>query len=162
MILVFHLASHISASLIIGFVIWKKTHKKTYAFLGALLGGVFIDLDHFIDYYLTFGLRFNLHYFLNGYEFLKSDRVYIIFHAYEYVILLIVISFFIKRKITKAFIIALAIGIFSHLIIDVYVNNMKPQSYFILYRLRNNFELHRLIRPENLPHYYWQRRKIIL
>lgn len=162
MALAVHLISHVFISLIIGFLIWKKTGIRSASFLGVFLGGVLIDLDHFFDYFLAFGQHFNLFYFLHGYEFLKSDRLYILSHAYEYVVILLIISLVVNRKKTKVFIFALALGLLSHLMIDIYVNNVKPQSYSILYRAKYNFDLQKLISPEKLPFHNKLKREIVL
>src|SRR3989344_955256 len=88
MYLLKHEAIHLSISLLIGYFVWKKYHKPIPAFAAAILGGFFIDIDHLFDYFLVFGLNFNLDYFLNSYQFISSRKVYVPFHAWEWVILL--------------------------------------------------------------------------
>lgn len=115
------------------------------------MGGVLIDLDHFIDYFLAFGFTFNLNYFIHGYQFLKSDKIYILFHGWEYVILLLTVSWLIKSNIKiKAAVLALALGMFFHLGIDAVTNEgAQFRTYSIIYRAKNNFDLQPLVTPEH-------------
>ena len=97
--LFFHELSHLVLSLLVGFVIWKKWHKHIGVFITALLGGVFIDLDHLIDYILAFGTKFNLIFFLKGYQFLKTDKIYVPLHSWELVIILLLTSIFLLSNL---------------------------------------------------------------
>ena len=154
MSLPFHIFLHIALSFLIGFFIFNIFQGRFLAFLGTFIGGVLVDLDHLIDYFLTFGFRFNLHYFLKGYQFLKSEKIYIFFHAWEYVGLLFITYYLltIRGKITLAvFVLALALGLGGHLIIDTVVNHIKLQTYSLTYRINNNFEAKYLIYPK-----YWR------
>ena len=53
-----------------------------------MAGGVFIDLDHLFDYVVAFGFHWDIDNFLNGSHFKLNGKVYVPFHAYEYVLLL--------------------------------------------------------------------------
>ena len=148
------MACRCSSDILIGFIIYRRFHRGLLAYLGGLIGGVLVDFDHLIDYFLTFGFRFNLHYFLKGYQFLKSEKIYILFHAWEYVGILIITYYLltIRRRITLAvFVLALSLGLGGHLIIDTIINHIKPQTYSITYRIINNFDAKYLIYPK-----YWK------
>ena len=80
--------------MLVGFLIWKYLFKNINVFLIAFLGGVLIDLDHLFDYFLAFGAKFNLTYFAKGYQFLKSDKIYIPFHSWEIVIICFLLFLF--------------------------------------------------------------------
>ena len=140
-----HELTHIIISLIVGLIIWKFSG-NFYVILIALMGGFFIDLDHLIDYFLAFGPKFNLAYFLKGYSFLKTDKIYVLFHSWELVFIFFVLTF--QRSNVRTFqpiLLSFSLSLFLHLIVDVLTNNMKPQSYFLYYRIRNKFELKSLV-----------------
>jgi len=164
--LALHLSIHFLFSLLAGLLVWLSFKKsknylptgqagkpktRNYAFIGALIGGFLIDFDHFIDYFLAFGFNFKLDYFVHGYEFLKSDKIYILFHGWEYVILLVILGFLlVKYKKTRLFIFAMALGAFFHLNTDIVLNEgMKPESYLIFLRAKNNFEIEKTVTPEH-------------
>ena len=154
MSLIFHELLHLIFSFSIGFFVWRLYKKPVFSFFAALIGGFFVDVDHFVDYFIAFGTRFNLYYFLEGYHFLKSDKVYVPLHAWEWVIVLFFIAFLIKKrlrlnislkKLILTILLASALGLFSHLLIDLKLNNMTFADYSILFRLKNDFSLQKLI-----------------
>ena len=157
--LTFHLLLHVIISALIAAAIYTRYRKLIPIIAGVLLGGVFVDLDHLIDYFLAFGTSFNLNYFLKGYEFLKSDKIYVLFHAWEWVALLLIISMFFKKRVVwKILIIAVALGLAGHLYIDTFTNQVRPQGYFITYRTLNRFYIRPLVTPEHWIEHQ-QRRK---
>jgi len=143
---------HLTLSLFVGFVIWRKWRTTIYVFVATLIGGFFIDLDHLFGYFLAFGTNFNLIYFLKGYQFLKTDKNYVIFHSWELVIILLVISFVLffsfRKKTVSLLLLAFSLSLCAHLIFDVVSNKMLPQSYFLLYRIKNNFDLKTMMPSE--------------
>lgn len=153
--LTLHIAIHIFLSLAAGFIVWKIYKKPFLAFFFALLSGVAVDLDHFIDYFLAFGFHFRLDYFSQGYQFLKSEKVYVLFHAWEYVIILLIIFLFIKNKTGKAIFLSLALGLVFHLSADILIDAAPIKTYSIIYRAENNFEIEKLAYPE-----HWEKFKI--
>ena len=160
--LFFHLSLHILTSIMAGYIVWKIWKKPIAAFLTAFIGGVLIDLDHLIDYFLAFGLSFNLEYFAKGYQFLKSDKIYILFHGWEYVIILIVLAIWIiKNKTAKSVFLALARGLFFHLSVDCITNDgAKISTYSIIYRTKNNFDLNPLVTPEHYQEHQMRRKDL--
>ena len=149
--LALHEFIHIVVSFLIGFFIYKKYNEPLLAFLGAFLGGVLLDSDHIIDYFLAFGLNFNLKSLLRGYQFLVSNRIYLPFHAWEWIIVLVfLVNLFPKKRVKYSiFCLALALVLFSHLIFDVYANHVTFSGYSILYRIKNNFVTDKLITSEH-------------
>lgn len=149
MSLLTHELVHLSISLLIGYFVWQKYKKTLPAFIAALLGGFIVDIDHLFDYYLVFGFNFKPEYFLNSYQFSLSHKVFVPLHAWEWVILLIFFSLYLdkkikikKQKVLKlllSFTLALALGLYSHLIIDTITNDVKPLGYSIIFRAVNNF-----------------------
>lgn len=169
MSLLFHELSHLVLSLLVAFIIWKKGHKHIGVFIAALLGGVLIDLDHLIDYFLAFGTTFNLTYFLKGYAFLKTDKIYVLLHSWELVIILFLalpaVALLCKQAkeglFIRILILAFSLSLFFHLIVDVQTNSMKAQSYFLLYRMSNNFELKTMVTNEHYLKHLKQKKQII-
>ncbi|QQG44065.1 MAG: hypothetical protein HYW86_04345 [Candidatus Roizmanbacteria bacterium] len=148
--LLLHESIHLAFTFLSIFVVWKKYKNFWVTLSAAFIGGILIDLDHIIDYVLAFGLTFNLNFFLEGYQFLKTDKLFLFFHAYEYAFILGILFWFIKKNIKlKAFILALAISMFLHLIFDSYTNKIYVRSYFILERLNQNFDLKKLVYPDH-------------
>ncbi|MFC1645076.1 hypothetical protein ACFL08_03545 [Patescibacteria group bacterium] len=128
-----------------------RVYKKPLpAFLGAVAGGFFIDLDHVIDYFFAFGSKLNLNQFFKGMQFLESDRMYLLFHGWEYVVLIAVIACFLKNKIFKIFLLALSLAAFVHLCTDIAINEgMSVKGYSIVYRAKSNFEIEKIVTPEH-------------
>lgn len=146
-----HLLAHIGLSVLAGLLVWKFFGHAIIAFPAAFVGGVLIDLDHLIDYFLAFGAKFRLEYFLKGYQFLESDKIYIFFHGWEYIILLAVAGWLAKSNVKiKATVFVLALGIFFHLSIDAFTNEgAQIKTYSISYRAKNNFDLKAMVTSEH-------------
>ncbi len=147
-----HLLIHLFFAMLAGFIAWRLWRKPIVSFVGGIIGGLLIDLDHVLDYFFAFGLSFKLDYFVNGYQFLKSDKIYVLFHGWEYVIILVVIAYVAKNLKVKSFIFALALGAFFHLSADVFLNDMSVKFYSIIFRAKNGFEIEKIVTRE-----HWQR-----
>lgn len=148
------LISHLVGSVCVGIIAWrlfffKKKNLVWFSLAAAALGGILNDVDHFIDYYLAFGWNFRLDYFLNGYEFLKSLKAYVIFHAYEYAIIFIIIAIVLKSKKWKFFFMVLAISLLLHIGIDLALTDLKWQTYSITYRIEHNFNFKYFLSEKN-------------
>lgn len=153
MSLIAHLAIHFISGLIAGFIVWRIWKKPVLSYLLAILSSVFVDLDHLIDYFIAFGWNFKLDYFLRGYQFLENGKIYVLFHGWEYVAILVVLVVVLKSKTAKSVILALALGLFFHISADVFLNDIPVKSYSIVYRIRNNFEIQRLVDSEHYQRY---------
>ncbi|KKQ46244.1 MAG: hypothetical protein US63_C0004G0019 [Candidatus Moranbacteria bacterium GW2011_GWC2_37_8] len=151
MSLFLHLSIHVALSLLAGLIVWRIWKKPVASFVMAIVGGVLVDMDHFIDYFLAFGFNFDLSYFSKGYQFLQSGKIYVLFHGWEYVILLLIAAYFVgQRLILKIALFALAIGLFLHLGFDTYENDgMSIRAYSIIYRASKNFENKFIVTPEH-------------
>ncbi len=145
MTLVFNEIIHLVLSLLIGLTVWK-VWKKKYLFGVALIGGFFVDVDHLIDYFLAFGFKFNLTSFFRGDQFLVSDKLYLLFHGWEYLIVIVILILIIKNKIFQIVILTFGISLGLHLTWDVNTNDgMTIKSYSLIYRATNNFEMKRIV-----------------
>lgn len=154
-----HLSIHIFFSLLAGFIVFRIWKFPVVSFVFALIGGVLMDFDHFIDYFLAFGTTFNFSYFSAGYQFLQSGKIYVLFHGWEYVILLLIGVFLAKQKLfLKSALLALALGMFSHLCFDAYQNDgMSFKAYSILFRASQNFESKSIVTPEHYQKFLIER-----
>ena len=154
MSLTFHLAIHLFFSLLAGFLAWRIWKKPIVSFLGGVAGGFFVDLDHLIDYFLAFGTNFKLDYFLSGYQFLKSDKIYVLFHGWEYVIILLLLVWGLKSRILRSVFLSIALGLFFHLSTDIIIDGLPAKSYSLAYRASRGFDLKELVYPD-----HWQKHK---
>lgn len=166
MSLFIHEFVHIVISLLVFFLILKKTKNFLPSFIGIILGGVLIDADHLIDYLFVFGTKLNLKYFGRGYQFLKSEKMYVFVHSWELVVILVLLFvFFLKNKkiiFISIFCLSLALGIFSHLISDVFLNQIPFKSYFLYIRYKNKFEIKNLLGPYNYQNLLKEKRGLEL
>lgn len=146
-----HLSIHLVLALAAGLIAWKITKGNIYQCLfTAVLAGVLVDLDHLIDYFLVFGLSLNFDYFARGYQFLKSDKMYILFHGWEYVAILSATAISIRRSnIYKAVALSAALALFIHLSTDVILNDIPTRSYSLVYRISQGFNIAGLVSSEH-------------
>lgn len=146
-----HLFLHIFTAAIAGYIIWRFWRHPLLSFGIAFVGAVLIDLDHLIDYYIAFGPHFDISSFINGEQFAKNDKIYVLFHGWEYVILLITVAWLIRSNIKlKVAVLALALGAFFHLLIDVNVNDgMTIRGYSVMYRSAYEYEMKKIVTPEH-------------
>jgi uncharacterized membrane protein (UPF0136 family) len=135
-----HLSIHFIMAVLSGLLIGFYFKKTWLGIIAGICGGFLIDLDHVLEYFLVFGPHFNLAYFIEGRQFLVSDKVRIIFHAFEYVpVLLIMAYLFRRRQAVAVFLMALTFAGFVHLVSDSIINNYPPQMYSIYYRAAKGF-----------------------
>jgi hypothetical protein len=122
-----------------------------------ILPTVLWTVPHMFDYIVAFGVKFNITYFIKGYSFLKSDRIYIPFHSLEIVIICFLLYLFfnlilrlkaiylINLKSIKTMLLIFSISLFLHLSFDTISNNLPISTYFFTKRLFVNFELKHLV-----------------
>ncbi|MFZ2777959.1 MAG: hypothetical protein WAZ96_02015 [Candidatus Moraniibacteriota bacterium] len=149
---------HFAFSLLAGLIVWRIWKKPFLAAIFGFFGGFLIDLDHFIDYYLAFGLDWKWQYFEKGNQFLKSGNIYVLFHAWEYAIILMLLLFIVKNKYARTIILSLALGIFFHLATDVVIDDMPIKSYSLNYRIAHDFKISQIVKAENYEKH--QRRRL--
>lgn len=133
---------HIISSFILGAVIFFYT-REFYAGLLAFLVGVFVDLDHLLDFWISAPENpFSVKQFYHMDKHLKSKGDYytvILFHAWEWIILLAALTF----VYPNIYLIAFILSILLHLILDNF--NLKkedhPLSYSIIFRALKGFKL---------------------
>lgn len=137
--------AHIIFSLLAGVIAWKlidPSNKKSLitSLIFTFISGVLIDLDHVIDYFLAYGLHFDYDLFTRLEMFQKTGKIYVFFHAYEYVILLSLAVCLVKDKTKKLVLTALALGMLFHLGVDILLG-VPFNLYFLTFRILNHFNL---------------------
>ena len=101
---------------------WAITGSPAAA--GVALGvGVLMDLDHLYDYYQRY---------VKG----KKDRVYVLFHAWEYPM----IMSFISMAFYHPFLLAAILGHLAHVTTDHAWNRLSPFAYMITFRAFKGFD----------------------
>lgn len=160
--LTLHLFLHVLTALLAGFISWLLFGDPLASFVGGILGGVLIDLDHLIDYFLAFKWQWKLAYFLKGYQFLKSDKVYVLFHGWEYVVFLGLVVLIVDMNAgVRVGLFALGLGALFHLIVDTFVNHgMTFRGYSFFYRLQRGFDVEKIVTPEHYRKHVLQRNRI--
>lgn len=149
MYLFYHELIHVFFSFVSAYVTYlifqkKERNRKKLIFVtlaGGLLGALFVDMDHLVDYFLAYGLNFHPFYFLKGYMFNKLQKTFVPFHGWEWVLLLQIAAKFVKNKKIKYFFVSLSVGLFTHLVVDMYLNNITFLGYSFFYRLFHSFDL---------------------
>ena len=144
-----HLSIHFLVAVLVGYSASLYFKKRSITFIAAIIGGFFIDLDHVLEYFLYYGPHFNLNYFLTGREFLLSDKIHLFFHAWEYIPILLLVSYFLrKRRNLAIFVFTLCLAGSFHLVSDVFINKYPFKFYSISYRASQNFLSSNLLSPE--------------
>lgn len=135
--------AHIIVSTASGYFLFKAFHgKKKYlpiCIILSLVSGLLIDVDHLFDYFIAFGLNFHYNSFMNGDMFLKTRKTYVLFHGFEYVIIMFLCIPFIHKKRNKLFLTILAVSLFLHICTDIVLFGSPIKSYFITYRILTGF-----------------------
>jgi hypothetical protein len=155
-----HLFIHFALAILVGYLIGRHFKKIALGVVCGFLGGFLIDLDHVLEYFLVYGFNFNLIYFLQGREFLLSDKIHLWFHAWEYVIILVILTrLFKKYKTIQVVVVTLACAISVHLLTDSIINKYPHQFYSLSHRWELNFSAQALLSPseyqKNQESKYW-------
>jgi hypothetical protein len=143
-----HLFIHLFLALALGYLLGRHFKKVWLGLIFGFLGGFLIDLDHVLEYFFVFGPHFNLAYFIEGRQFLTSDRIRLIFHAWEYLPVLVLVALVFKRRKTfQAIVITIAVTASVHLLTDSFLNNYPLEYYAIFHRAENNYSAAQLLSP---------------
>lgn len=137
---------HLIVSLAIGIIGFVFIKDILVIFI-SLAWGFLIDFDHYIEYIANTGFKnaLKIRKFLSSEHFVHSDRLIIIFHAYEYLLLFIIAWIITKENIyiTYAF-----YAYTAHLIMDQIGNyDLQPWFYFLTIRIYYRFQRARLVKP---------------
>ena len=108
-------------------------------FLGIIwISGWIMDVDHLFDLFIS-----EKRLVLNTDEarslHRRIDKLFVIFHSYELsIVMLLVLGF-------KPTTYCIIVNFLCHLLIDTVSNEVKPFTYFFLYRLVNRFKNEKFI-----------------
>ncbi len=130
---------HILASTTLAVVIFTITNSFTAA-VACFISGTVIDIDHVFDYYLYCGrLSLDISEISGFYQ--HYGKVIVVLHSYELLFVAVIVTFIFHVHVLF---IGVAIGFVGHMLMDTFAYEMKPQSYFLLYRIRNGFKIEKL------------------
>jgi len=133
---------HAFISVTVGGILYSYSHSIA-GFLWFSIAGIFIDIDHYIDYIREHGITFNLkevyNYCKDNYTGFK--KLTLIFHSYELSILLWSAILLFNLDIVWRYI---AVSFTLHILLDQMINPVLPLTYFLLFRIANNFETKKL------------------
>ena len=145
---------HTVISLATGSILYNHGHSFD-GFLWFLIAGIFIDIDHYIDYVRERGISFDFRkvYKACKYGYMDFKKITFILHSYELLILLWLVVFLFNLNIVWRY---AAIGFTLHLFFDQICNPIFPFTYFLWFRITNNFETEKLFTNKgvNYAHRY--------
>jgi len=146
--LFWHLLIHFILAILAGWLLGRYFKQTWLGLITGFVGGFLIDLDHVLEYFLFFGPSFNLSHFLEGWQFLLSDKIYLWFHAWEYVPILLIMAWLLKKyRVLKIIFITLALTSGIHLLSDVLINQYPLSHYSIIHRAQENFSAEKILSP---------------
>ena len=133
---------HIVASAGLGAIFWVRS-RDVRTMLLSLVFGVLVDVDHLIDYWYAEGrVSLDAREFLRARYWRKSGRIFVLFHAFEY---LPPLFFFWQAWRGRKWAVAATSAMSVHLVADHFVNDLRPLGYFILYRVAHRFRAAEII-----------------
>ena len=133
--LLLHEILHGFVSLPFVYIMYRKTKSYTYSLI-PFVTTYLIDLDHWIDDFAYHGLNLNIDLFFKGEYFARTNRAFVLFHVWEWLLMLILLAY--QSKKWKSIKVGLILGIAPHLILDS-INVGNILFYSIVYRLINGY-----------------------
>lgn len=109
----------------------------------SLLAGIFMDVDHVFDYYREYGRPFNVRRFFEASYQREYQRIFIVFHAWEWLPLILLAVWW---SGWNPWVAGAAAGWLQHFLLDQLVNRPEKGGYFFLARAHQDFN-HRVIFP---------------
>lgn len=134
---------HFVSSLVLAGLIFYFSQSFLAALI-AFLAGFLIDLDHLIDFWASKPNNpLSIKQFLNSKKYFKTNkRNFILFHAWEYVVFLIILGFYLNWPLL---LLSLVLGLSLHYLLDIYNlknDQISPFSYLLTFRLIKGFKIH--------------------
>lgn len=139
---------HIVSGAVMGGVIWAATGNADAA-LCCGLGNVISDTDHLLEYGIYCMKRKTspeLQEFMSGEYFSAKGTLMVIFHGYEHLLLLTLISIFLncQNRPSAWCLAAFTLGYGIHMLLDLIGNDCGIKGYSILYRIAVRFDERRI------------------
>lgn len=129
------LQHHIAVSTIISGILYA-IFKSWGLTIASFISGIFIDLDHIIDYLIERGLCFNAKEFIDFFYEEKHQKITLIFHGWELLILWAVAA---KLTDFNPWVTGALIGYGQHIVSDYFFSKASLWSYFLIWRWKNRF-----------------------
>jgi hypothetical protein len=129
------------------------TWRSPWAAAAALAAGTALDFDHLLDYSWNRSGRFTPGHFVRMCAQFRLDRLYLLVHSLEWIIPFLVWAWLADGP---PWLKAAGLGLGSHILMDLAGNGMRPQTYFLLYRIAVGFDSRKLVAilpPEALAHW---------
>ncbi len=139
-------AVHLLVGASIGTILFFLT-RKFWVFAGAIIFSLSIDIDHLFDYIRIFNLQINFPAIITG-EYAKiSGLLFLPLHSWELNIILLILGLMLFTKKTRKkkknwlglILIVIALAFSGHLMVDILMNNISWQAYFISIRTLHSF-----------------------
>ena len=135
---------HVCSSAVLGGILYTLTQSIPMA-IATFVSGVFIDLDHVFDYLVFSKEKFSIKGFFSWCYGIRWERVALLFHSYELLLALSIITYFYPNNI----LIGVLLGSGLHLILDQIGNRIYgfrfPMFYFLTYRCFVGFHRSQLL-----------------
>ncbi len=113
---------HIVSSAGLGACVYQSTGNWSLAMASAA-SGVFMDIDHAFEHVVRSDRPFCLKTFWGKHNTFSWPRVIFIFHSYELILLLVILSWFLNLPVLWA----IVLGMFVHILLDE-IGNRLPSS----------------------------------
>lgn len=139
---------HLASALVLGGVIFTCTKDPAAAAAGGI-AAVASDTDHVLEYIYDCVKRSRMpsfREFMSGSYFSEKGTIYIIFHGWEYALLLLAAAMLCYNRKYAAFptLGSAFLGYVMHLIFDTVVNDCTFRGYWLCYRIKVRFVLDRI------------------
>ena len=142
--LLLHEIGHSATYFLLAIALTKVLKYEKYPWKLILLGYIVtigLDADHLLDYMLATGWNgFSFKNFIYSDYMLMTGKVYLIFHAWEWVLLSVLFYLLFHEKYN--FFLFIAIGIAAQLLFDTVSYGFNWDAYFIFHRAFVNFNNH--------------------
>ena len=136
----FDLTVHFVSTILLALFFLKATGGWVWPVL-SIVGGILIDTDHLIDHFRHYGLKFKTKDFFN-HGYLESGKCYVLFHSWELVIFLWILSYWVIG------VTPLVTGMTLHMLIDFMISKRtNPMFFSLYYRWKHRFDV-KVIMPE--------------
>jgi hypothetical protein len=133
--------AHVAASAIVSASLYCFSKSPLIAGV-SFLCGFLIDIDHIFDYIREYGLRANVKEFFRIFHETRFRKLFLIFHAWEWVPCLFVLA---GNLEWNGLILGIGIGMFQHLLLDQIDNGFTAGGYFIVYRTIKRFSMEDIV-----------------
>ena len=139
---------HIPCGVASGVAAYAVTKFLSFALTCGFANFIF-DIDHCLEY-ARFCLqnkeRPTLKRFFSGVYFDEKGTICVIFHGYEYILLLLLVTLALYFTGSSTVLISAGIltGYSEHLILDLIGNDCSIKGYSLLYRIAVRFDIHKI------------------